>query len=63
MKYFALLMSVLYLVVGTLLLVSPGFLPQVTRFRLPLGIILLAYGLVRGAMWRRKQAQSRNQVD
>ncbi len=57
MKYFALGMSVLYVVVGVLLLLSPSFLDQITQFRLPLGIALLVYGVVRAFIWRRKAQQ------
>lgn len=57
MKYFALGMSVLYVVVGALLLLSPGFMGQITQFRLPLGIALLVYGVVRAIIWRRKSVQ------
>lgn len=61
MKYFALVMSVAYMLVGTMILVAPGFLPQLTRFRLPLGVILVGYGALRAVMWKRKDAQSRHE--
>ena len=50
MKYFALVMSVTYMLVGALIVFSPGFLPQVIHFRLPLGLVLLGYGALRAVM-------------
>ncbi len=61
MKYFALIMSVVYAVAGCLILFTNFLYPQVSRFRVPLGVILLIYGAVRGYMWQRKQAQSENE--
>lgn len=61
MKYFALTMSVIYAVVGCLILFTNFLYPQVSRFRIPLGVVLLVYGAVRGFMWQRKQAQSREE--
>jgi hypothetical protein len=61
MKYFALLMSAVYLAAGALILFTNFLYPQITRFRVPLGIILMAYGVVRWFIWRRKEAQSREQ--
>ncbi|MBZ0204840.1 MAG: hypothetical protein K8H89_00845 [Flavobacteriales bacterium] len=58
MKYFALVMSVLYLMAGCLILFTNFMYPQISRFRVPLGVVLLGYGVVRGIMWQRKQAQS-----
>ncbi|MBP8824056.1 MAG: hypothetical protein KBH07_10455 [Flavobacteriales bacterium] len=63
MKYFALVMSMAYIVVGALILFADGFLPQVTRFRVPLGLILLGYGVLRAVMWKRKDAQSRHESE
>lgn len=59
MKYFALVMSVTYMLVGALIVFSPGFLPQVIHFRLPLGLVLLGYGALRAVMWKRKEARGR----
>ncbi len=59
MKYFALVMSVVYLTIGGLILFTNFMYPQVTRFRVPLGLVLVIYGIIRGLMWRRKEAQSR----
>ena len=63
MRYFALVMSLAYVAVGALVLLNEGFLPQVSRFRLPLGIVLVANGVQRGVMWQRKDAQSRKQAE
>jgi hypothetical protein len=54
-------MSVVYAVAGCLILFTNFLYPQVSRFRVPLGIILLIYGAVRGFIWQRKQAQSREE--
>ena len=62
MKWFALAMSMLYIVVGGMLLFTES-LWQVTRYRIPLGILLMVYGVVRGFMWRRKLAQSKDERD
>lgn len=59
MKWFALVMSVLYLAVGAMLLFT-DLLWQVSHFRIPLGLLLVTYGVVRGFLWRRKLAESRN---
>lgn len=59
MKWFALVMSAIYLVVGALLLLDETFFAQITRFRLPMGLLLVAYGVIRGEMWRRKEVESR----
>ncbi|MBX2984081.1 MAG: hypothetical protein WBB32_10080 [Flavobacteriales bacterium] len=58
MKYFSLVMSVLYALAGALILFTNFLYPQISRFRIPLGLILVVYGVIRGVMWRTKQAQS-----
>lgn len=58
MKWFALVMSVIYVVVGAMLLLDETFFSQITRFRMPLGVLLVVYGVVRAFMWRRKVAES-----
>ncbi|HRN35719.1 MAG TPA: hypothetical protein PLV70_08165 [Flavobacteriales bacterium] len=63
MRYFALMMSVAYAVVGAMILFNASFLPQITRFRVPLGVVLLGYGALRAFMWQRKDALSRRQSD
>ena len=56
MKYFALVMSALYVLVGCLFLFTDVLLEQIRMFRLPLGLMLVAYGVVRAYLWRRKYA-------
>lgn len=58
MKYFSLVMSLLYGTAGALILFTDFLRPEITRFRIPLGLALLIYGIIRGIMWRRKRAQS-----
>lgn len=57
------MMSVAYAVVGAMILFNASFLPQITRFRVPLGVVLLGYGALRAFMWQRKDALSRRQSD
>lgn len=61
MKYFALIMSVLYVAAGAMLLFDDTFLPQVRKFRFILGGVLLGYGILRGIMWRQKDLKSRRE--
>jgi TRAP-type C4-dicarboxylate transport system permease small subunit len=56
MKYFALVMSALYVLVGGLFLFTDVLRAQISAFRLPLGLMLVAYGVVRAYLWRRKYA-------
>lgn len=63
MKYFALVMSLAYMGVGALILFTNFMLLQISRFRVPLGVILLAYGVVRIIMWQRKQVQSQQESE
>ncbi len=63
MKYFALVMSLAYTGLGALILFTNFMVLQISRFRVPLGVILLVYGVVRIAMWQRKQAQSRQESE
>ena len=58
MKYFALTMSVVYVLAGLMILFTNFLTPEITRFRIPLGLVLVAYGVVRGFMWRQKQAEN-----
>lgn len=58
MKYFALTMSVVYVLAGLMILFTTFLSPEITRFRVPLGIVLVVYGVVRGFMWRQKQARN-----
>jgi hypothetical protein len=61
MKYFALVMSAVYFAAGAMIAFTNFMYAQITRFRLPLGIVLMAYGIVRWFIWRRKEAQSREE--
>jgi hypothetical protein len=56
MKYFALVMSALYVLVGCLFIFTDVLAEQIRTFRLPLGLMLVAYGVVRAYFWRRKYA-------
>ncbi len=56
MKYFALAMSALYVLIGCLFLFTDVLLEQIPDFRLPLGLLLAGYGVVRAFLWRRKYA-------
>jgi hypothetical protein len=58
MKYFALVMSLLYVVAGGLLVFTDRFAAGIVRFRLPLGLLLMGYGVLRWFMWRKKQARN-----
>ncbi|MEO7080926.1 MAG: hypothetical protein ABIY71_05330 [Flavobacteriales bacterium] len=57
MKYFSLVMSLFYVLAGAMILFTNLF-PQISKFRIPLGLILVVYGIIRGIMWRTKQVQS-----
>lgn len=56
MKYFALVMSALYVLVGCIFLFTDALQTRISAWRLPLGIMLVAYGVVRAYLWRRKYA-------
>ncbi len=56
MKYFALAMSVLYVLAGCAFLFTDAFVQLIPKYRLVLGLLLLGYGVVRAYMWRRKYA-------
>lgn len=57
MKYFALAMSILYVLAGCAFLFTGAFADLIPRYRLPLGLLLAGYGIVRGVLWWRKYAQ------
>ena len=56
MKYFALVMSTLYVLAGCLFLLTDVRAEQISTFRVPLGLMLVGYGVVRAYLWRRKYA-------
>lgn len=56
MKYFGLFMCVLYAGVGAAFLFTDAFSTVIPRYRIPLGLLLAGYALVRAYLWRRKYA-------
>ncbi len=60
MKYFALAMSVLYVLAGCAFLFTDALMRLVPDYRLPIGLLLLGYGVVRAYLWRRKYADEAN---
>lgn len=56
MKYFALVMSTLYVLAGCLFIFTDVLAEQISTFRVPLGLMLVGYGVVRAYLWRRKYA-------
>lgn len=54
MKYFALFMCVVYVLVGCLFLFTNALAQHIPHLRLPLGLLLVGYGAVRAYLWRRK---------
>lgn len=61
MKYFALVMSLVYVLVGCLFLFTNFMQWQITSYRIPLGLVLVGYGVLRSFMWRRKNLQSQEE--
>lgn len=61
MKYFALAMSAIYVAAGLALLLTDALIGLVPRFRLPLALLLMGYGIVRFVLWRKKYAQAGNE--
>jgi hypothetical protein len=61
MKYFALAMSLVYVLFGCLFLFTDFLYWQIMRYRVPLGLVLLGYGILRTFMWRRKNMQSQEE--
>ncbi len=53
MKWFALVMSLLYVVAGCLLLFTTA-IPVIQEYRAAIGGVLVVYGAVRGVIWYRK---------
>ncbi|MBK9759968.1 MAG: hypothetical protein IPO90_08375 [Flavobacteriales bacterium] len=56
MKFFALVMSALYVLGGSALLLTDWLEDIIRSYRLPIGIMLIGYGVVRAYLWRRKFA-------
>lgn len=59
MKYFALAMSAVYVLAGCALLFSDVLIDLFPRFRTPLGILLVGYGVVRFYMWQKRNGKQR----
>ena len=57
MKYFALAMSLIYVVAGALLIFTNFLAAEITQFRVLLGCVLLGFGSLRGYMWQNKLTQ------
>lgn len=55
MKYFAWAMSIVYLLAGCALLFTDLLRPVIPNYRVPLGLLLAGYGVLRFFLWRRKQ--------
>lgn len=56
MKYFSLAMSLFYLLVGCGFVFTDMLVHLIPTYRVPLGILLVGYGVVRFFLWRRKHA-------
>lgn len=61
MKYFALAMSVLYVLAGCAFLFTHAFARLIPNYRIAIGLLLLGYGVVRAYIWRRKYADQVNE--
>jgi len=61
MKYFALVMSLVYILFGCLFLLTNFMQVQISQYRVPLGLVLVCYGAVRSYMWRKKNLQSQEE--
>lgn len=60
MKYFAILMAFIYIVLGIFLLVQQKFN---LAYKIPLGIVLIAYGLFRAFSTYQKYSRNRENDD
>lgn len=56
MKWFAVFMSVVYIIAGCVLLFTDIASEVVSEYRTMLGAVLIGYGVVRGGLWLRKQS-------
>lgn len=54
MRWFALVMSIAYFVLGALLVFTPLANQLITSWRTPLGGFMMAYGAFRGYTWYRR---------
>ena len=60
MKYFSILMAFIYVVLGILLLVQQTF---TIKYKIPLGIVLIVYGLFRTYSTYQKYSRKRENDD
>lgn len=56
MKHFALIMSAFYVLAGGVLVFTNLLGELIHSYRLPIGLLLIGYGVVRAYLWRRKFA-------
>ena len=61
MKYFALVMSLVYILFGCLFLFTNFLQWQISQYRVPLGLVLVGYGILRSYLWRKKNLQSQEE--
>ena len=54
MKWFSLCMSVVYIVLGCLLLFTPLLQNVIDTYRSAIGGVLIGYGVLRGGLWIRR---------
>lgn len=62
MKYFALAMCAVYAAAGLALLFTNAVSDLIPRYRLPLGLLLLGYAIVRLVLWWRKNLQQKGEA-
>jgi hypothetical protein len=48
LKYFGILMTFVYEIMGVTLLIQPGYFAIAKQYTVPLGIALMGYGVLRG---------------
>ena len=60
MKYFAIVMAFIYVVLGTFLLIQQTF---TLAYKIPLGIVLILYGLFRAFNTYQKYFRDRENTD
>ena len=56
MKYFAVAMSALYVLAGCAFVFSNALINYIPRYRIPLGLLLVGYGVIRFFMWRKRSS-------
>ncbi len=58
MRWFALAMSAIYIIVGCLFLITDVALDLIPHFRPALAVVLITYGVLRGWKWMRNQPKN-----